>query len=69
MRFKGIRAEKMDDGKAKEIKPVWDWPDAEGWFTCNECGSLGSDGRLRKFKCRTTNPVKFNLCDQEALRK
>ena len=33
------------------------------WWTCNECGSVDAHGQRREFKCRTTNPKTFNLCD------
>ena len=33
-------------------------------YTCNECGSLDEHGRLRKFRCRTTNSTTFDICDR-----
>ena len=36
------------------------------WWICNDCDSLDEHGRVRLFKCRTTNPATFNLCDKGA---
>lgn len=44
-----------------------DWKKVElsdgTWWICNDCGSLDEHGRIRRFKCRTTDPATFNLCD------
>lgn len=37
----------------------------DGWWICNLCQSWDANGKLREYKCRTTNPDKFNLCDKK----
>lgn len=35
----------------------------DGWHTCNECDSRDASGQRRPYRCRTTNPEGFTLCD------
>jgi hypothetical protein len=41
------------------------WKKDGEWLICNDCESLDENSNKRKWKCRTTNPEKFNLCDIE----
>lgn len=45
--------------------PTWKKVDMNDgiWWICNDCQSLDQHGNIRVWKCRTTNPDKFDLCD------
>jgi hypothetical protein len=52
--------------------PAWTGPHVDiasgwSWYHCNACDSRDEQGKPRKYRCRSTNPKTFNLCDKEVV--